>query len=223
MKRDDFIRTLTAWNGAVKGDATHQKIVDAYNSYTPHPRGHKLTVQDDYCAATVSAAAILCGLAGVIPVECSCGEQMRAYQARGQWIEDDGHVPQAGEQIFYCWTDGEDYAGTDCTGAPNHTGIVTRCDGGHVRVFEGNMGAKRKCGYRLLDVNGRYIRGYGIPQYPVEKRALVRGDTGEDVKTLQALLAACGWELAIDGSFGPATQRAWGEYVSAWITETTEK
>lgn len=223
MKRDDFIKALTAWNGAIKGDVKHKEIVDAYNSYTPHPRGYKLTVLDDYCAATVSAAAILCGLADVIPIECSCGEQIRAYQARGQWIEDDGHVPQVGEQIFYCWADGKDYAETDCTGAPNHTGIVTHCDGELIRVFEGNMGAKQKCGYRSLGVNGRYIRGYGIPAYPVENRALVRGDTGEEVKKLQALLVACGWEIDVDGSFGPATQAAWGEYVSRWITETTKK
>ena len=58
---------------------------------------------------------------------------------------------------------------------------------------------------------------------PVEKRALVRGDTGEEVRKLQALLVSCGWEIDADGSFGPATQAAWGEYVSRWITETTKK
>ena len=47
---------MTAWNGAVRGDAVHKQIVDAYNSYLPHPRGYKLTYTDDYCAATVSAA-----------------------------------------------------------------------------------------------------------------------------------------------------------------------
>ena len=52
-----FLDTMTAWNGAVRGDAVHKQIVDAYNSYLPHPRGHKLTYTDDYCAATVSAAA----------------------------------------------------------------------------------------------------------------------------------------------------------------------
>ena len=74
MKR--FLETLTAWEGAVRGDAVHKSIVDAYNRFLPHPRGHKLTYTDDYCAATVSAAAILCGLTEVIPVECSCGEQV---------------------------------------------------------------------------------------------------------------------------------------------------
>ena len=97
---EKFIKTLTGWNGAVRGDAVHKQIVDAYNSYLPHPRGYQLTYADDYCAATVSAAAILCGLTDAIPIECSCGEQVKWYQARGQWIEDDAHVPQVGEQVF---------------------------------------------------------------------------------------------------------------------------
>lgn len=215
MKR--FLETLTAWEGAVRGDAVHKSIVDAYNSYLPHPRGHKLTYTDDYCAAMVSAAAILCGLTDVIPIECSCGEQMKWYQARGQWIEDDAHVPTAGEQVFYHWADGADYALTDCTDAPNHTGIVTACDGQKITVFEGNKGSRHECGYRTLEINGRYIRGFGCPQYPAEKRTLMRGDKGEEVKKLQEFLNVCGYELDVDGSFGPATQRAWGEYLAAYI------
>ena len=223
MKRDELIKTMTGWVGAVRGDAVHKRIVDAYNSYLPHPRGHKLTYTDDYCAATVSAAAILCGLTDKIPVECSCGEQMRWYQASGQWIEDDAHVPTVGEQVFYHWADGADYAAADCTGAPNHTGIVTACDGQSFTVFEGNKGSRHECGYRIIPVNGRYIRGFGIPAYPTEKRTLVRGDKGEEVKKMQEFLNVCGYGLDVDGSFGPATQKAWGEYVSAWITAVTGK
>lgn len=219
MKCDEFIKTLTGWDGAVRGDAGHKLIVDTYNSFLPHPRGYKLTYTDDYCAAAVSAAAILCGLTDVIPIECSCGEQMRWYQSRGRWIEDDAHVPQVGEQVFYHWADGGDYAATDCTGAPNHTGIVTRVAGSYINVFEGNKGSKHECGYRTLEINGRYIRGFGCPQYPAEKRTLVRGDKGAAVGKLQEFLNACGYELDVDGSFGPATQKAWGEYLTAYIQQ----
>lgn len=219
MKRDELIKTLTGWGRAVRGDAVHKRIVDAYNSFLPHPRGYKLTYTDDYCAAMVSAAAILCGLTDVIPIECSCGEQMRRYQASGQWVEDDAHVPQIGEQVFYHWNDRKDYALTDCTGAPNHTGIVTACDGKTFTVFEGNKGKEHKCAYRILPVNGRYIRGFGVPKYPADKTALVRGDKGAAVGKLQEFLNACGYELDVDGSFGPATQQAWGEYVMAYIQQ----
>lgn len=220
MKR--FLETLTAWEGSVRGDAVHKSIVDAYNSYLPHPRGYKLTYTDDYCAAMVSAAAILCGLTEVLPIECSCGEQMKWYQARGQWVEDDAHVPKIGEQIFYHWNDRKDYALTDCTGAPNHTGIVTACDGQKITVFEGNKGKTHECAYRVIPVNGRYICGFGIPAYPAEKRTLVRGDKDAAVGKLQEFLNACGYELDVDGSFGPATQKAWGEYLAAYILKTVK-
>mgnify|MGYP001420391568 FL=1 len=165
----------------------------------------------------VSAAAILCGLTEVIPIECSCGEQMRWYQARGQWIEDDAHVPQIGEQVFYYWNDRKDYALTDCTGAPNHTGIVTACDDQSFTVFEGNKGKAHECGYRTLEINGRYIRGFGVPKYPADKTVLTRGDKGAEVKKLQEFLNVCGYELDVDGSFGSATQKAWGEYVYVYL------
>ena len=215
MKR--FLETLTAWEGAVRGDAVHKSIVDAYNSYLPHPRGHKLAYSDDYCAAMVSAAAILCGLTEVIPIECSCGEQMRWYQARGQWIEDDAHAPQIGEQVFYCWSDRK-----DCTGAPNHTGIVTACDGQKITVFEGNKGKEHKCAYRIIPVNWWYICGFGVPKYRADKTVLVRGDKGAAVGKLQELLNACGYALDVDNSFGPATQRAWGEYLAAYILKAVK-
>ena len=71
--------------------------------------------------------------------------------------------------------------------------------------------------YRTLEINGRYIRGFGVPKYPAEKRTLVRGDKGAAVGKLQELLNACGYELDVDNSFGPATQKAWGEYIAAYI------
>ena len=40
---------------------------------------------------------------------------------------------------------------------------------------------------------------------------------GAAVGKLQELLNACGYELDVDNSFGPATQKAWGEYIAAYI------
>ena len=47
--------------------------------------------------------------------------------------------------------------------------------------------------------------------------ALTRGDKGAAVGKLQEFLNACGYELDVDNSFGPATQRAWSEYLAAYI------
>jgi len=51
----------------------------------------------------------------------------------------------------------------DCTGAPEHVGIVTRVSGSSIRVIEGNK--SNAVGYRNIRVNGRYIRGYCLPDY----------------------------------------------------------
>ena len=37
------------------------------------------------------------------------------------------------------------------------------CDGKTIKVIEGNM--SDAVGYRKLAVNGRYIRGFGVPKY----------------------------------------------------------
>lgn len=96
---------------------------------------------------------------------------------------------------------------------------MTACDGRSFTVFEGNKGSRHECAYRVLPVNGRYIRGFGVPKYPADKTVLTRGDKGEEVKKMQEFLNACGYELDVDGSFGPATQKAWGEYIAAYIRQ----
>lgn len=83
------------------------------------------------------------------------------------------------------------------------------------------------------DAHGKYTSSMlltgvfppNMPQYrasSAEKRTLKYGDTGDKVKKLQEFLASCGADLDVDGSFGPATQRAWGEYLAAWIRESTK-
>ena len=61
-----------------------------------------------------------------------------------------------------------------------------------------------------------------MPKYPADKTVLTRGDKGAKVGKLQELLNACGYELDVDNSFGPATQRAWGEYLAAYILKTVK-
>ena len=97
--------------------------------------------------------------------------------------------------------------------------LLTACGGQKITVFEGNKGSRHECGYRTLEINGRYIRGFGIPAYFAEKRTLVRGDKDAAVGKLQEFLNACGYELDVDDSFGPATQKAWGEYLTAYIQQ----
>ena len=215
--RKKYIDCAKSYYGAARGDTRHKAIVDAYNSYLPHPRGWKLTYTDNWCAAFISAVAVLCCMTDIIPVECSCGEQIRMWQSMGRWIEDDKHRPMVGELLYYYWKDGKDYATTDQTGAPNHVGVVVWVSGDNFLVLEGNKGNSSVVGYREMTVNGRYIRGYASPDFASLERAetcavalpvLARGSKGEAVKALQVLLNLGGEELDVDGSFGPATQAA---------------
>lgn len=153
---------ISSWVGAPKGSSTHHQIIDIYNSHKRLPRGVRMSYSMDWCAATVSAVGVALGLTDIMPVECSCGELIKLYQAMGRWVEDDAYIPKPGDLVLYAWKD--DGVG-DCKKAPNHVGMVTGVSGSTVTVVEGNMGSPSKVGKRKIQVNGRYIRGYCCPDY----------------------------------------------------------
>lgn len=158
--RNDIVSKMKEWIGAKKGSATHKQILAIYNNHTPLARGYKMTVNDPWCAATVSAAAIACGYTEIIPTECSCGKMIKLLQNMGIWQENDSYVPQAGDIIFFDWSDtgkGDDTTGHD------HVGIVEYCQDGVIHTIEGNYNNQVK--RRTLKVNGKYIRGFGVPKY----------------------------------------------------------
>lgn len=215
---------LTAWAlervGAVQGDAKHMEILNVYNSYEPLPRGAKMATTSPWCAAFASAAAIATGMTDIVPVECSCSQMVKLFKEMGRWEERDDHVPSIGDYIFYDWHDSGE---GDCTGAPDHVGIVTAVTGGSFLVIEGNMrsGKKSVVGHRTMKIDGRYIRGYGLPDYAskataptcrVELPVLKLGCTGDAVRTVQMLLNEHGAKLDVDGSWGPLTDRAFGDW-----------
>ena len=62
--------------------------------------------------------------------------------------------------IFFDW-DKEETGGPD--GLSDHVGIVESVTGNKITVIEGNK--NNAVGRRTLSVNGKYIRGYGVPKY----------------------------------------------------------
>ena len=161
--RAQVVATAEAWLGAKTGSAQHKEILKLYNAQRPLPRGTQMQETWAWCAVFVSAVALKLGYRDIMPTEMSCHQMMLLYKQLGRWIENDAYVPSAGDVIFYDWQDGTNYAATDNTGTPDHVGIVTSCDGITIRVIEGNV--SNEVGTRVLVVNGRYIRGFGVPDF----------------------------------------------------------
>lgn len=158
--RQKAVNTAQAWLGCKESNGTHKQIIDLYNSVKPLPRGYAVKYSDAWCAATVTAVGIKAGLSAILFRECGCGAMIELYKAAGRWQENDGYVPDMGDVIFYDW---EDTGKGDNTGYPDHVGIVCSVSGNTIRVIEGNK--NNAVEYRDIAVNGRYIRGYGLPDY----------------------------------------------------------
>lgn len=158
--RQKVVSVAVSWYGRKEVDGSHRIIIDLYNGHRPLARGYKVRYTDAWCVAFGSAAAIAAGYTDIIPTECGCGQMIAAFQAMGRWVEDDAYIPAPGDYIFYDW---DDSGVGDNTGWPEHVGIVVCVTGNVIRVIEGNK--NDAVGYREVMVNGRYIRGYGIPDY----------------------------------------------------------
>lgn len=154
------VNVVKGWLGLNRADRSHKVIIDTYNSFKPLPRGYKVSYKDNYCATTISAAAIKAGLTDIIPRECSCGKMVEMFKKMGRWQENDAYIPKVGDVVFYDW---DDSGKGDCNGWPEHVGYIAAVSGNTITVIEGNKAGK--VAYRTITVNARYIRGYGIPDY----------------------------------------------------------
>lgn len=158
--RQKVVSTALAWLGTRENTAKHLEMLAIYNAQRPLPRGWKMKVTDFWCAAFVSTVSLQCGLRDIMPTECGCPGMVRLYQELGRWVEDDAYVPCPADVVFYDW---QDTGYGDNVGQPDHVGIVTACDGQTMTIIEGNnANAVNK---RVLAVNDRFIRGYGIPDF----------------------------------------------------------
>ena len=152
-----------AWLGKNEKNGSHKEIIDIYNSHKPWARGVKMQYDWAWCACTVSAVAIKLGYTDIIPTEISCTKMIELLKKIGAWVESDSYVPKGGDIIFYCWSD---KGSGDNTSQPDHVGIVEKVVGDTITVIEGNYDNSVK--RRTIKVNGRYIRGYGVPKYDAE-------------------------------------------------------
>lgn len=158
--RQLVVKTAEGWMGKKESNGSHKVIIDLYNSHKPLARGYKVKYADAWCATFVSAVAIKTNLTNIIPTECSCNQMIALFKKLGSWVENDAYVPSIGDILFYDW---DDNGKGDNIGSVEHVGIVTTCDGKNITVIEGNK--NDAVGKRQMQVNGQYIRGYGVPKY----------------------------------------------------------
>lgn len=236
--RQKVVNTAVSHLGKKESDGSHRAIIDLYNTIKPLPAGYKVTYSDAWCAAFVSAVAHACGLTDIIPPECSCDRQIALFKAAGRWQEADAYKPQPGDVIYYDW---QDSGAGDNAGSSDHVGLVVSVGTKNIKVIEGNI--SDSVGYRNIVINGKNIRGFGLPDYAgkvggaaaapaqsataeaapqgktctVTAMQLKKGSTGEGVQALQVLLKHR-WSYdpnGIDGIFGAGTRAAVKKFQAA--------
>lgn len=158
--RQKVVDIAVGWLGCKESDGSHKKIIDTYNSHKPLARGYTVKYTDAWCSTYASAVAIKAGLTDIIPTECGCEKHIQLFKKMNSWVENDAYVPSPGDYVFYDW---DDNGVGDCTGSADHVGIVVSVSNGTIKVIEGNR--SNSVSYHDLKVNGKYIRGYGVPKY----------------------------------------------------------
>lgn len=158
--RQKVVGVLQGWIGRKESDGSHKEIIDIYNGHKPLARGYAVKYTDAWCATCASAAAIIAGLTDIIPTECGCSNMIELFKKLGAWQENDAYKPEPGDYIFYDW---QDSGSGDNIGNPDHVGVVEKIAGSTITVIEGNK--NNAVERRNIQVNGRYIRGYGVPKY----------------------------------------------------------
>lgn len=172
--REKIVSTMSQWVGYSTSNGGRNKIIDIYNSYTPLPRGYKVKYDDNWCAVTVSAAAIQAGLSDKVPIECSCGQMINIAIKNGIWVDDDAYIPQPGDILLFDWQDSG--AGNN-TGWPDHVGLVESVTAGYIITIEGNtlVNGERAVGRRKTALNGKFIRGFITPKYNEVEKVKIMG------------------------------------------------
>lgn len=157
---EKFVSQAQKWVGRKESDGTHKEIVDIYNSHKPLARGYAVKYTDSWCATFVSAVSIKTECTDLVPTECSCQQMIELFKKIGCWVENENRTPNVGDIIFYDW---DDNGSGDNTGWSDHVGIVEKISNGYMTVIEGNY--NDAVGRRVIAVNARYIRGYGVPKF----------------------------------------------------------
>ena len=199
--RSNVVSVMKGWLGWSEANGKHKRIIDIYNNHKPLAQGYRVKYSDEWCATAVSAAFIKAGLTDIGFTECSCNRMIVLYKAKGLWEERDSYVPKVGDIIMYDW---QDNGVGDNVGSADHVGLVAAINGTKLTIIEGNK--SEAVSYRSMVVNGKYIRGYCLPDYaskaskPVETVSTATYSKEAFIRDVQKTLGA-----TVDGIAGSET------------------
>ena len=204
---EKYLDVWRSWIGYSEENGKFKQIIDIYNSYKPKPTetiNYEVKYDDEWCDATVSAAAIQAGMVDIIGIECGCERHMNnIFKPKGIWIGKT-QDPKPGDIILY---------GKNGVGRAYHIGVVETNNGnGTVTIINGNsqgsgksQGGKSPCVARWThSINYKEIVGYARPRYSGSE------EREETVTTTQEENVVSGVELI--HTFSPDTDRALQSY-----------
>lgn len=199
--RSNVVSVMKGWLGWSEANGKFKRIIDTYNNHKPLARDYKVKYTDAWCATAVSAAFIKAGLTDIGFTECSCNRMITLYKAKGRWEERDSYVPKIGDIIMYDW---QDNGVGDNVGSADHVGLVTAINGTNLTVIEGNK--NEAVAYRSIDINGKYIRGYCLPDYASKAdKAVETISTSTYSKEVFIRDVQKAFGITVDGLAGPET------------------
>lgn len=166
--RQQTVDLFKKYDGAPQGSARHRDLVDTFNKVKPH--GEVGNYKCPWCAITVTAILIKAGYnTKNMPMSYNCGTLVNDMKKLGVWIERDDYTPSIGDLIIYNW---DDSGKGELTWGAYHVGMIISVNksGKTFKVLEGNKGTASKVGARTMNINGRYIRGFGHLKYDEAKK-----------------------------------------------------
>ena len=155
----DYLAVWHSWLGWSESNGRHRQIIDIYNSHKPLAQGYKVKYTDQWCDATVSAAAIQASMVDLIGTECGVERHVQIFKEKGIWIEDGTITPEPGYIIVFNW----DKSSQPNDGFADHIGVVDQVKAGIIICIEGNR--NDAVSYRSIPIGWGKIRGYAAPRY----------------------------------------------------------
>lgn len=178
IKANDILNVLRSWIGYSEMDGRFKEILDIYNTHKPLARGYIIKPTDEWCDATVSAAAIKAGAVDLIGTEVSCEEHIKIFKEKGIWIEDGSIIPEPGYIIVFNWDENLQ----PNNGRADHIGYVEQVNNNAILCIEGNKGGK--VDRRAIPLGWGFIRGFASPKYALEKTNIESEDKNMDGKEM---------------------------------------